>query len=789
MASTIFKSGHMLRGGSLLALAIWSLTTPAYAQNAESDDGALDEIVVTAQKRTEKLIDVPISITAISADQLEARGSKNVRDLAFSVPNFTSYSQNNFNPGILVRGLTSSARSIGFESGLGAYIDGVYAGRTASFTQDLDDVERIEILRGPQGTLFGKNTTIGAISISTARPGNDFKGSASAEYGNFNHYRGALGISGPLVQDRIAAKVSGYVDSTNGFVKNIFPQGIPRLNDDKSYGFRGELRFTPSENLDIALRGDYARSKYTTFEDEAVAITGNDFGIPVDSVVPGANTINIDGQNPAVRKLYGASLSVNYTLPSDHVLTSISAYRKFDGKTEDTDIDNTSFDYLTIDYFDKTDQISQELRIASPDTGRFKYVAGLYYFDQKATSNRNTNIGVDARNILGNIFTNVFQLPTPLVTSLLADTAIRTNVVVKTKAYAAFANASFEIVDNLTLLAGLRYTKETKSLLVSQTAPGFLSQPGLFGPAPVYINVTPTTDKESDSDFSPTAGLSYKFSNSVTGYVKYSKGFKSGGWNAELLGPGRVPTIANPSYFDVTKIRFRSENITNYEVGLKAELFDRRLRLSSALFQLDFSDIQFSRFVGGLAGYKTDNAGRARVRGFEVELNARPVNGLDLSASVGYADAKYLRYVTNEAVPDPDGAGPLTGSPEVNQDGFPLDAPKWTAAFGAQYAIPVSDSLTLTFRNDFSYRSTRLGSGDLTERLATTVPSFLTVDGRITLASEAGWDVALWGKNLTDNRYAIGRNPNTNLAFLGVSQQTTSYGPPRTYGVRVGYKF
>jgi iron complex outermembrane recepter protein len=781
MAYSVFKKGQMLRGGSLFALAIWALATPAYAQNAETDDGALNEIVVTAQKRTEKLIDVPISITAISADQLVERGAKNVRDLAFSVPNFTTYSQNDFNPGILVRGLSSSARSIGFESGLGAYIDGVYTGRTASFTQDLDDVERVEVLRGPQGTLFGKNTTIGAISISTTRPGNDFTGSASAEYGNFKHYRASLGVSGPLVKDRVAAKVSGYIDSTDGYVRNIFPGGVPRLNGDKAFGFRGELRFTPSDSLDIALRGDYGRSSEKSFEDEAVAVTGNNFGIPVDSVVPGANTINVDGRNAAVRKLYGTSLAINYTLPSDHVLTSISAYRKFDGKTEDGDTDNVSFNYLSIDYFDKTSQISQELRIASPDTGRFKYVVGLYYFDQKATSNRNTNIGLDARNIL------IDRLGFP--DTLFVDPAIRTNVRVITKAYAAFANASFEIVDNLSLLAGIRYTKETKSLLVDQTALGFFSLPGVLGAAPIYLNVTPTTDKQSDSDFSPTVGLSYKFSNAVTGYVKYSKGFKSGGWNAELLAPNREPTGPNPSYLDITGVRFNPENIVSYEAGLKAELFDRRLRVSSAVFQLDYSDIQLSRFVGGLDGYKTDNAGRARVRGFELELNARPVNGLDLSASVGYANAKYLRYLIIPAVADPDGAGPLTGEPEVNQDGFALDAPKWTAAFAAQYAIPISDTLTLTFRNDFSYRSQRLGSGDLAERLTTTVPSFLTVDGRISLASDAGWDLALWGKNLTDNRYAIARNPNSNLAFLGVTQQTTSYGPPRSYGLRLGYKF
>jgi iron complex outermembrane recepter protein len=784
MAREIFNKGYRSRGVSLLALTVWALAAPAHAQSAKAGDGALEEIVVTAQKRTEKLINVPISITAISADQLVERGAKNVRDLASGVPNFTSYSSDDGDPTFLVRGLSSSARSIGFEGGLGAYIDGVYTGRTGSVTQDLDDVERVEVLRGPQGTLFGKNTTIGAISISTRRPGNEFTGSASAEYGNYNHYRVALGISGPLVRDRVAGKISGYVDSTDGYVKNIFPGGVPNLNGEKSYGVRGELRFTPSESLDIALRGDYARSKRNTFEDEAVALTQNAFGLPnalIDPVVPGANTVNIDGRNSSVRKLYGGSVAINYTLPSDHILTYIAAYRKYDGKLENTDADNTRFQYLLLDYFDKNEQITQELRVASPDSGRLKYVAGLYYFNQKSTSNRNTSVGVDALNIL----VGGFNFPA----ALFADPAIRTNVRVKTESYAAFANASYEIFDNLTLLAGLRYTNETKDLQLAQTSPAFFATPGILGPLPAYLNVAPTTDKRSESDFSPTAGLSYKFSNGVTAYVKYSKGFKSGGWNAELVSPTRVPVAPDVSFFDVTQVRFKSESITSYEAGLKTELFDKRLRINAALFQLDYTDIQQQRFIGGLRGYSTDNAGRARVRGFELELNARPVNGLDLSATVGYADAKYVRYVITPAIADPDGSGPLTGSPEENQDGFALDAPKWTAAFAAQYAIPVSDQLTLTFRNDVSYRSQRLGTGNLTERSLTTVPSFVTVDGRISLASKGGWDVALWGKNLTDNLYAIERRPNTNLAFLGVAQQTTSYGQPRSYGVRLGYKF
>jgi iron complex outermembrane recepter protein len=782
MVNGISNKRLALRDASMLVLAVWSLGAPAYAQVAEPiDESALEVVVVTAQKRTEKLIDVPISITAITAGQLEARGAKNVRDLAFSVPNLTSYSQNDLNPNILVRGLSSSARSVGFEAGLGAYIDGVYTGRTATFTQDLDDVERVEVLRGPQGTLFGKNTTIGAINITTSRPGNDFTGSASAEYGNFNHYRASLGISGPLIEDRIAGKISASIDSTDGYVRNIFPGGVPFLNNDETFGFRGELRFTPSDSLDIALRGDYSRSSEFGFEDETVEVTRNDFGIPFDAVVPGANTINVNGRNLSERELSGTSLAINYTLPSEHVLTSISAYRKFDGSVEDTDIDNVGFDYVSIDFADTTSQITQEFRIASPDNGRLKYVAGLYYFDQKATSNRNTTIGVDARSVL------IGGLGLPA--ELFVDPAIRTNVRVQTRAYAAFANASFEIIDNLTLLAGLRYTNESKSLLTSQTALGLFSEPGVLGPDPTYLNVNPTTDKLSDTDLSPTVGLSYKFSNAATAYVKYSKGFKSGGWNAEFLAPNREPTAANPSYFDVTGVRFNSESIANYEAGFKAEFFDRRLRLSSAIFQLDYSDIQLVRFVGGLDGFKTDNAGRARVRGFELELNARPIAGLDLSASVGYADANYVRYVIIPEILDPDGAGPLTGSPEVNQDGFALDAPKWTAALGAQYGIPLSDTLTLTFRSDISYRSERLGSGDLNERSQTTVPSFVTVDGRISLSSDAGWDLALWGKNLSDNRYAIARNPNGNVAFLGVAQQTTSFGPPRTYGVRLGYKF
>jgi iron complex outermembrane recepter protein len=790
----ITKQNHDLR--TLLWAGVASLplilgTQSAFAQAAPSAPSAptpqraVEEVVVTAQKRTENLRDVPISITAISAAELEARGIKNVEGIQFGTPNVVTYSDDSFNPNIIIRGISSASRNIGFESTLGIYVDGVYQGRNNSLFQDLDDVERLEVLRGPQGTLFGKNTTAGAINITTRQPSNEFEGAVGAEYGNFNAFRLNGSVSGPIVADKVYGKLSGFRTKADGAMRNLSGIGPSRFHGDDSYGARGALRFDISETFELTLRADWSSSKEDTIEDEVSSVVSNPFGIPDDSVQRGARTISINRPGTTTTKLAGVSATADWTL-GEHILTSITAYRTLDSAVRQLDNDNTSIDYLYQNFDDRTKQFTQEVHLTSPKTGRLKYVLGAYYYNQTSDSDRSTVVGDPLRAILTSpgVYSALVGFPgaPDLPRALFSRPDIFTFTGVKTEALAAFANGSFELTDRLSLLGGFRVTQETKSLTLRQLVPDLLSVPGLFNAAglPFYLNLPTTKDRIKQTEFSPSFGLQYKVSERANLYGRWSKGFKSGGWNAELLAPNT--TIA-PRFFNIAGIRFRPESVQNLEIGFKGDAFDRRLRFGAAAFTTEYKDIQRSRFVGGLVGYRTENA-NARINGFELELNARPTDRLTLSSNLGFTDAKYIKSAS------PDNCG------NTCIPGTRLVAPRWTVGLGAGYEMPLSDTSRLAFRLDYAYRSDDGGAGlpkspdpTVETRENTNTPAFSVVDGRIAYSTDSGIEIAFWGKNLLDEDYLIDRALESNNALLGVTHTGTRYGPPRTYGVSAVYKF
>jgi iron complex outermembrane recepter protein len=256
--------------------------------------------------------------------------------------------------------------------------------------------------------------------------------------------------------------------------------------------------------------------------------------------------------------------------------------------------------------------------------------------------------------------------------SLLDRNDIRTIGSVKTEAFAGYINASFEVTDRLSLIGGARLTHETKRLNVDQNVPLFISLPDVLVPGqPLYVETTGATDRLKRTDFSPTVGVQYKLGDRISSYVRWSKGFKSAGWNAELLRPTNNGTI-DPDFFEAAGIRFGSESVQNYEIGIKGDALDRKLRFSFAGFLTNYKDIQFSRFVGGLAGYATDNS-NARIKGFELELDMEPVKGLTITANYGFTDAKYRKNATGSTCGDTCIAGSR------------LVAPRWTLGLGAGY--------------------------------------------------------------------------------------------------------
>jgi iron complex outermembrane recepter protein len=765
------QSCGVLRSG-VASLALMMAVQPAQAQTATNESGGIKEIVVTAQKRAENLRDVPISITAVSADDLKQRSITNVEGLQFGTPNVLTYSDDSFNTNIIIRGIGSASRNIGFESALGSYIDGVYQGRNDTLFQDLGDAERIEVLRGPQGTLFGKNTTSGAISITTKQPTNNFEGSIRGDYGNFNAYRLSGAVSGPIVSDHVFAKLSGFRSKADGYTRNVSGKGPRLLNGDDSFGTRGALRIKASDSFELTIRADLSIGKENgTGDGEVFGVIANPFGIPDDSVKFGNRTISINGNSAIRTEIAGLSATADWTV-GDHTITSITAYRTLGATYTGQDSDLTSYDYVSQDFSDKSKQFSQELRLASPNGGRFKYVIGAYFYRQTSDSLRDTNLGADYLPLLDSLY----GISGPLV----ATDRISTATQVKTRSLAGFVNASFNITDALSLLGGVRVTQETKDLVVGQAVPDFIGLPGIINPvAPLYLNLARTPDRLSQNDISPTIGIQYKVGERANIYARYSKGFKSGGWNAELLAPNTAPAI-RANYFDISKIRFQPESVQNYEIGLKGDMLDRRLRINAAAFYTDYRDIQISRFVGGLVGYETTNA-NARIQGTEIELTALPVDGLTFTGSVGYTDGRFRQSGNC-------GTSCVSGSR--------LNVPRWTVAFGAGYAKKVASHATLTARFDYAYRGSDSGSGPesspdptIETRENTRLSGFSVVNGRIALGVEGGFELALWGKNLFDTTYLTNRQIESNNALFGVLHDARSFGAPRTYGVSASYDF
>ncbi|MBW2368997.1 MAG: TonB-dependent receptor, partial [Deltaproteobacteria bacterium] len=671
---------------ALMIAIVGVFVSQALAEEEESfDDFMLEEVVVTAQKREENLQDVPISITALSERRLEQLIAKDISDVEHFAPNLSfSNTFSNWNPAIRVRGINTSANNVGWESGFGVYIDGVYIGRSAALLQSLADVERIEVLRGPQGTLFGKNTTVGAFNVTTHRPGKEFEGLVRLEVGNYNLIRTRANISGPLVDGKLFGKISFASDNRDGFYETIQPGAHDAVDEDQ-LSTRGELRYTPTDVLDIALRWDWMDSDGYVISYQLAE--NPPFVISQDDIVE-------------ERTMKGASLTVDYDFGDGYTVTSISAFRALELSFAG-DLDGGPLPTFVMDRSSEFDQFTQELRIASPAGRKFEYVAGLYYFNQTAKEDLADSVPL----LVG---------AAPFWPDLESLT-MRKFPEVDTWSAAVFFDGRYAFTDDLRLLFGARFTHEEKELTMSQKGVIGFGRP----------DVAPFTDDRDDQELSPSIGLSYAANDDVTLYTKVSRGFKSGGWNASDL------TTSPP---DLSAITFDPEHLTSYELGMKSEFFDHRIRLNAAAFYIDYEDMQI-RVYRGIEGDITTNAGKARSQGFEIEVDAMPTGHLQIFAGVGYSDAEYAEFDPNDTVPG-------------NENGTRMPGSIWSANLGLTYTYPVSFGDTfgdIVGGLDFSYKSKAYPyfNNDTSK-----FGSIEVVNARLGLSSLGAWDIFVWGKNI-----------------------------------------
>jgi len=692
------------------------------AEDTVAED--MQAIVVTARRRDERLQDVPSAVTAIGAQALERGGANNLADIESAVPNLSLHVGDAKNAVVYLRGV-GQVDSLAFaDPGVGIYIDDVYLGRAQGSFLDVIDAQRIEVLRGPQGTLYGRNTIGGAVKFVTNAPSSSPELRLEATGGN--HSRREIKAVGNLpIGDRWAARVSAAKIERDGYAENSVTGRDD--GDQDTFAWRAAIRGSLSDAIDLVIAVDQSKNSPRTSRTPARMT-------PVFGVVP-PNTdpfrVDADFAGRDDLDVLGASATLTWELNDQLTLKSITAYREMQYDTE-LDLDATALAFFGVYVNEDQDQRSQELQL-SFDGERVDGVAGLYWF-------RETDFTISG----------LFGPAIQLITGSVNDQVNRS--------YAGYGQFTWKFNDRLSSTLGIRYTKEEKDFRRTQE---FFAPTTPF-PVPLGSGLQITSiDTDGDwSSVSPRAGLEYKFSDSMLGYVSASRGFKSGGFD------GRSNTAAQAAAYD-------PETLWAYEVGLKSTFAGGRTTLNVAAFYNDYKNLQLSSFVadqnGNFAALFT-NAGAATMQGVDIELNARLTDQFTLSAAVGLLDSEYDKYI-----------GP--GGQDISGQRKLVNAPKVTARLSPTFVVPIGEG-RLTFGSDISYRSKTYPVVSSSEVLAQN--GFTLFNASIGWESAAGnWRVAAVGKNLGDKRYVThGFDLSDSLGY-----QLGYFGDPRTYGLTVRWQY
>ncbi len=792
---------NFIRSG--VALGALIVASPVLAQEAapapvdapaEAEDaGGNSAIVVTAsRRRDENVQDIPLAISVVSAAALERRGDYTLGQIQQQVPSLQVFSFNPRNTNINIRGLGSNVAltNDGLENGVGFYIDNVYYGRVGLSQFDLVDLESIEVLRGPQGTLFGKNTTSGVINISSRKPSFDPEASFEATVGNYGFYQVRGSVSGGIVPDKLAIRLSGALSGNNGFTYNQTTG--TRAQDYYNASVRGQLLFTPTSDLSVRVIGDYSRQKqnsvlnllvanHATYAD-GVTIPGS-FAIRTARfpgyTPPGFNAFNrvgaADSPYQANMAGYGVSGQVDWDL-GNAALTSITAYRWWDWDPAN-DADATSLPVLLkAQQINRQRQFSQELRLASKGNRTLDYVVGAYYFWQTVRGYGATRYGSAAPLwFLG--------ASNPVTNAAINGYEVNAYSEPKTKTIAAFGQTDWHITPALTLTTGLRFTHEEKNGTFQQwvaDAPDISAFPTavqvtIVGIRNNFNKVVPLYETSfNDNSLSGLVSLSYKVTPDVLVYATYSRGNKSGGLNLTQL-PG---TITDPTV--------RPEKVNAYEVGLKSQFLDRRGTLNIAGFWTEIGDYQTAitdvdPTPPNVTRQYIANIPKVRSRGVEGDFRFSASDYFAFNASASYTEATYVTYTNAPVAPE------LHGIVAQDLSGKQLPGvPKFAYSVGADANLPLAElgghevgayaHVDWSYRSSFNTSSSNSAWGQ--------IGAFGLLNGRIGLKTDDGlWDASVWVKNALDKNYYLSLSP----AATGLV--TGQVGEPRTIGATLRTKF
>lgn len=767
MRSKLGGKSSGVRVALLVTSAMLFAPAAAYANQEQTEPEGPVDIVVTAQHRSESIQKVPISIQAFTEENLKNLGIRSTSDIGQFTPNVSiSLPAGAGNqPLITIRGIGLNDFNTNNAGPNGVYLDEVYLSSPSSQTLQMFDLERVEVLKGPQGTLYGRNTSGGAINLVSVKPSMTFDAKGHVEYSSFDSANVEAAVGGPL-SSTLAARVAATWTGSDGYAQNVF---IDRSeNGSNSFGARAQLLWQPTPDLDVLLGFNFGRVKVrptayrhlgtldpsdpllatpcslaATEAGQCIDIFG--FGTP-----PGFYDVATNRSQKLDVKDYGVSLNIDYRL-GDLDLVSISSFNH-NRKFHPEDADASPNRMLEIDFRVRSSTFAQELRL-SRQADTHHWVVGAYYLGEVLKQDQQAEVLLDIDTIFG--------APGAGDGSAFIENSRNRQTI---DSGALFGQAEFNVIDNLRLIGGGRYTKERKTF---DSFTGLRLQDGgqdSFGPPLVIAD---ERRELTNSAFSWRAGVTYEWAQDVMTHASVATGFKSGGFNGGFLTPDPAAALLQLE-------PIAPEKVTAYEIGLKSRFFDRRVTFNIAAFYNDYTNMQLYTLISanGLLVNVLDNAEKAKTKGIDAELSVIPVDGLTLSAQVGLVKATITRFLSNR---DP-------SLPDYSGNRLPL-APRRSATLSASFERPVGPGVVGLFLNA-NYRSSVFFDAANSDFAAQ--KAYWLGNARLSYAVDDGrWEVAGFVRNIGDKRYYISRFDLRDP--FGLVQGIT--GTPRSYGVELNYRF
>ncbi len=714
----------------------------AVTPDQSSANRVSETLTITARRREETVQQVPAAVTAFSALSLRDMGANDLEDLGVSVPNVnivlgrgSSSSAN-----IFIRGLGQPDALQSFDPGVGVYLDDVYMSRIQGALFKIFDIERIEVLRGPQGTLYGKNTIGGAIKLVTRRPGNEFEAFGEVTAGRFGRVDGKAFFGGPIIEDKVAFSASFLTSNRDGIVKD--PATGRKFNDDNTIVTRAAIVFTPTDNFDADLSFDYTRQRTElTLGRQESDLQQVDLLLGARTILPAPTTeYDFTGSTGFAddrgQELdhWGISLRMSWEASDALTITSITAYRELKPDFY-IDIDATPFEIGDVFVGIDQSQFSQELRFHYVQD-RWDVIFGVYYLDEE---------NVSEQLAFADDFLTFAGAPLTFLRTIDDD--------LDTTSLAAFVDVTFDITDRLSISGGVRYSYDRKKYF--RTTDAILSG--------ALFDQFAFEDRESWDAVTPSFSIDFQATDDLLVYARVARGFKSGGFNGRANAPGEEEA-------------YDPEFVWTYEVGLKAEFADRRVTANLAAFYNDYKDFQarVSAILDPDAplpdfAFPVLNAANIETYGIELELNAQVTDEFLLFGSLGYLKANYKEF--------------MDAFRDRSDDPVPF-APKWTIQMGAAYTMEISNWGTATVRLDGNYKARHYLSVDIRDVLSQ--DGFWLLNASLTLEPDDGnWYFITAFRNITDEVYKTDAQEFSSVGNI----QTAYYGDPFTWSITLGVSF